>query len=69
MDLLIGVENADLHYSFFLVRCQMGEPVARLGPLGWTCIGCPDSEVKFGTRTHIIRGRQNKVVGLVFVVN
>jgi len=36
VDLLIGVENADLHYSFFLVRCQMGEPVARVGPLGWT---------------------------------
>ena len=35
VDLLIGVDNADLHYSFVDVRGRVGEPVARLGPLGW----------------------------------
>ncbi len=37
MDLLIGVDYAELHYSFKDVRGQPGEPVARLTPLEWTC--------------------------------
>ena len=55
VDLLIGVDNADLHYSFVDIRGKVGEPVARLGPLGWTCIGPPDGRVESGTRTHTIR--------------
>ena len=55
MDLLIGVDNADLHYSFVDVRGQAGEPVARLGLLGWTCVGRPISREESGSRTHIIR--------------
>ena len=55
VDLLIGVDNADLHYSFVDVRGQAGEPVARLGPLGWTCVGRPNSREESGSRTHIIR--------------
>ena len=55
VDLLIGVDNADLHYSFADVRGKVGEPVARLGPLGWTCIGPPDGRAETGTRTHTIR--------------
>ena len=39
MDLLIGVDYAELHYSFKDDRGQPGEPVARLTPLGWTCSG------------------------------
>ena len=39
VDLLIGVDYAELHYSFKDVRGQPGEPVARLMPLGWTCTG------------------------------
>ena len=54
VDLLIGVDNADLHYSFVDVRGQAGEPVARLGPLGWTCVGRPNSREESGSRTHII---------------
>ena len=42
VDLLIDVDTANLHYSFVDVRGKVGEPVARLGPLGWTCIGPPD---------------------------
>ena len=44
VDLLIGVDYADLHYSFVDIRGNVGEPVARLGPLGWTCIGPPDGK-------------------------
>jgi len=36
LDLLIGVDHAELHYPFKDVRGQPGEPVARLTPLGWT---------------------------------
>ena len=52
MDLLIGVDNADLHYSRADIRGATGGPIARLGPLGWTCIGAPDTAV---ARTHVIR--------------
>jgi len=55
VDLLIGVDNADLHYSFVDIRGKGGEQVARLDPLGWTCIGPPDGKVGSGTRTHTIR--------------
>ena len=39
VDLLIGVDQADLLYSVEDVRGQPGDPIARLTPLGWTCIG------------------------------
>lgn len=42
VDLLIGVNYAELHYSFKDVRGQPGEAVARLTPLGWTCTGTVD---------------------------
>ena len=51
VDLLIGVDNADLHYSRADIRGATGGPIARLGPLGWTCIGAPDTTV---ARTHVI---------------
>ena len=36
---LIGLDCADLHFSFRDVRGVPGQPVAWLTPLGWTCIG------------------------------
>ena len=39
VDLLIGVDNADLLYSRADVCGEPGSPIARLGPLGWSCIG------------------------------
>ena len=50
MDLLIGVDNSDLHYSRADIRGVTGGPIARLGPLG--CIGAPDTAV---ARNHVIR--------------
>ena len=67
VDLLIGVDNADLHHSFVDVRGKAGEPVAHLGPLGWTCIGPPDGRAETGTRTHTIRTLFTKDVGPVSV--
>ena len=66
VDLLIGVDNADLHYSFVDVRGRVGEPVARLGPLGWTCIGRPDWRVESGTRTHTIRTLLAREAGPIY---
>ena len=40
-DLLIGVDNPDLHFSMVDFQGPKGGPVARLGPLGWTCVRPP----------------------------
>ena len=41
VDVLIGLDCADLHCAIEEVRGKPGEPIARLMPLGWTCIGNP----------------------------
>ena len=41
VDVLLGLDCLDLHCAIEEVRGQPGEPVARLTPLGWTCIGNP----------------------------
>ena len=38
VDILIGVDCADLFCAISEVRGGPGEPVARLTPLGWTCV-------------------------------
>ena len=42
VDLLKGIDYQDLHYSYHDIKGQLGEPVARLTPLGWTCVGNPN---------------------------
>ena len=42
VNLLIGVDNIDLLYSRADVRGEPGSPIARLGPLGWSCIGATE---------------------------
>ena len=42
VDILLGLDCAELHYAFEEGRGRPGEPFARLTPLGWTCIGNPD---------------------------
>jgi len=55
VDLLIGIDNAELHYSHVDLRGESGRPVARLGPLGWRCIGAPDENEAARTRSHVSR--------------
>ena len=55
VDLLIGVDNADLLYSRADVRGEPGSPIARLGPLGWSCIGATEKQQGTDCRTHTIR--------------
>ena len=50
VDLFIGVDNAGLHYSIADLRGEEGEPSARLGTLGWTCIGSPEGKKWTGAR-------------------
>ena len=40
VDMLIGLDCADLHFSLQDVRGKSGQPIARLTLLGWTCV-CP----------------------------
>ena len=39
VDMLLGLNCADLLYAIQEVRGKPGEPIARLTPLGWKCIG------------------------------
>ena len=41
VDMLIGLDCADLLYAIEEVRGRPGEPISRLTPLGWSCIGKP----------------------------
>ena len=60
VDVLIGLDCADLHCAIEEVRGKPGEPIARLTPLGWTCIGnpgknrCPTLQTNFAC-THFLR--------------
>ena len=40
VDMLIGIDYLNLHQSLKEIRGKPGEPIARLTPLGWTCVGC-----------------------------
>ena len=52
VDELIGVDNADLHYSKVDVHGPPSSPIARLGRLGWTCIGPTGRQLE--KRSHLI---------------
>ncbi|XP_063441925.1 uncharacterized protein LOC134722246 [Mytilus trossulus] len=62
VDMLIGLDYPDLHYSYRDIRGKPGEPIARLTPLGWTCIGDPNSgqDQTLFNRTYFARGQENR---------
>ena len=45
VDLLIGLDYSELHRSLYEVYGDKGEPIARLTPLGWTCVGAVEEKV------------------------
>ena len=53
VDLLIGIDNTELHHSHVDLRRK--KPIARLGQLGQSCIGAPDENETARTRSHVIR--------------
>ena len=54
IDILIGIDCLDLHYSYEDVQGFPGEPIARRTPLGWTCIGTSDSSPGRRIQTNFI---------------
>ena len=56
VDVLIGADCADLHCAIKEVQGRSGEPIARLTPLGWTCVGCPGSHKKELLQTNFANG-------------
>ena len=59
MDILKGVDHVDLHYSFKDVKGRPGEPMARLTPLGWTCVGPASTQRSGGVQTtYFVREQQ-----------
>jgi hypothetical protein len=62
IDILIGVDHPDIHRSITEIYGRPGEPYARLGPLGWTCIGKPYNEASLvsyfieGDIENLLRG-------------
>jgi len=54
IDLLVGIDNAELLYSHVDLRGKSGGPIARLGPLGWSCIGAPNKNEAARTQSHVI---------------
>ena len=51
IDLLIGIDNAQFHRCKAEVTGGDGEPIARLTPLGWTCVGKPSPSESNPQRT------------------
>ena len=66
VDILIGIDHADLHYSIRDVRGQHGEPIARLTPLGWTCIGVADiSNPQPAARTFYSKQQEDQISSIL----
>ena len=66
VDILIGVDHVDLHYSFKVVKGRPGEPVARLTPLGWTCVRPASTQRKRRPadqfHSHVLRQRAARIL-------
>ena len=62
VDVLIGLDYSDLHYSYRDIRGNPGEPIARLTPLSWTCIGNPNDgqEQTLYHRTYFVHDPENR---------
>ena len=52
---MIRIDNSELHYSHVDLRGKNGGPIARLGPLGWSCIGAPEENDSVRAQSHVIR--------------
>lgn len=53
VDMLIGIDYAELHYSIKKICGQPGELVVRLTPLGWACIEAADVIAGRARLTHL----------------
>ena len=59
VDIPIGLDHVDLRHSYRDICGNPGEPIARLTPLGWTCISGYNGgtlQTNFG-RTYFTHGQ------------
>ena len=54
VDLLLGVDNVHLHNSIADVRGKNVGPIARIWPLGWTCVGITSEKASEGESSHFV---------------
>ena len=54
VDVLIGLDCSDLHFSVKDIWGNPGEPVTKLTPLGWTCVGAMEGQSQ-DIRTNYVR--------------
>ena len=64
IDILIGIDYADLHCSIQERNGKPGEPIARLTLLGWTCIGHIHGLLQRSVQTNFIRTYNTKEIEL-----
>lgn len=55
VDLLIGADNLEMHRSIKEIAGEVGEPIARLTPLGWTCVGGKNIGLPWRHQSNFIR--------------
>ena len=60
VDILIGINCLDLHYSYKDVQGFPGDPIARRTPLGWTCVGNPDGKIGNCVQTNFIHAYRKR---------
>ena len=65
VDLLIGMDHADLHAAIREIYGKPGEPIARLTPLGWTCVGKTKKRLESSTHSsnlsYFVSGGINEI--------
>ena len=64
IDILIGIDYADLHCSIQERKGKPRKPMARLTPLGWTCIGHINGLLQRSVQTNFIRTYNTKEIEL-----
>ena len=52
VNVLIGLDCAELHFAITEIKGKSGEPIARLTPIGWTCIGIPNMNCREVLKTN-----------------
>ena len=64
IEILIGIDYADRHYSIQERKGKSGEPIPRLTPLGWTCVGDINGLLQRSAQTNFLRTYNTKEIEL-----
>ena len=55
VDVLIGADYLELHQSIREIKGKVNEPIARLTPLGWTCVGGSGTGLPYVHKTNFVQ--------------